>query len=93
VIGVGLISISALSEAVVGNIQENVLSKHRCVMLEIVFWSNFFSAMIVLLYLIGSGELIDRCEKKTKREREGGGGKEKRTKEKRNLQFLAAICI
>ncbi len=60
VIGVGLISVSALSEAAVGNIQENVLGKYRCVMLEIVFWSNLFSALIVLCYLVVSAELIDR---------------------------------
>ncbi len=59
VVGVGLISVAAMSEAAVGNLQEHILSRHKCKLLEIVFWSNFFSAFVVLCYLIVAGELLD----------------------------------
>ncbi len=55
--GVAMISVSALAEAAVGNLQEHVISYHKCGMLEIVFWSNFFSAAVVLLLLLVTGEL------------------------------------
>ena len=58
VVGVALISVSAMSEAAVGNLQEHVLSHHKCLLLEIVFWSNLFSAMVVFCYLVVSGELL-----------------------------------
>lgn len=57
-VGVALISISALSEAGVGNFQENVLKNYKCKLLEIVFWSNCFSAAVVLFFLLVSGELL-----------------------------------
>ena len=62
VVGVALISVSALSESAVGNLQENVLLNHKCILLEIVFWSNLFSASVVFVYLVVSGELISGAE-------------------------------
>jgi adenosine 3'-phospho 5'-phosphosulfate transporter B3 len=61
-VGVALISVAAMSEAAVGNLQEHILSRHKCKLLEIVFWSNFFSATVVLVYLVVSGELISSLE-------------------------------
>ncbi len=59
VVGVALISVSAMSEAAVGNLQEHILNRHKCKLLEIVFWSNLFSASVVLLYLVVAGELVE----------------------------------
>lgn len=62
VLGVALISVSALSEAAVGNLQEHILTRHRCVLLEIVFWSNLFSSAVVLAYILVSGQLMQGVE-------------------------------
>lgn len=55
--GVAMITVSALAEAAVGNLQEHVMGHHKSKMLEVVFWSNLFSASVVLAYLLASGEL------------------------------------